>query len=465
MTTLITNGTVVTAEGQRHADVLIEGEQIAGVAPNGAHEWTADRAIDATGKYVMPGGVDIHTHFELPMGPGVVSCDTFESGTRAAAWGGTTTIVDFAVQTIGEPMMDGFDEWMAKAEGNCAIDYGFHMSVADVNERTVLEMARLVEAGVTSFKLFMAYPGRMYSTDGQILEAMQEAARLGATVMMHAENGLAVDVLRAEAVARGDTDPIHHSLTRPPELEAEAVHRSVILAELAGCPLYVVHISAKEAAAEVAEAKARGLPVFGETCPQYLFLDWEHLRLPGFEGAKYVCSPPVRNRADGHHQALWDHLVDDELQVVSTDHASFTFDPQKRLGEGDFTKIPNGLPGVEDRMRLIYHGGVGEGRFDPSRFVEITATSPAKMFGLYPQKGTIEEGSDADIVVWDPNATHTMSVQTSMSNADYNCYEGLEVTGDIELVMARGAVIVEGGEYTGSPGDGRYLPRGTCQLL
>jgi dihydropyrimidinase len=294
-TTLIRNGTVVTATETMHADVLIDDEKVVAIfAPGSMGGLTADTEIDATGKLVIPGGVDVHTHMELPFG-GTYASDDFESGTRAAAWGGTTTIIDFAVQTIGEPMMDGYEQWMQKAEGNCAIDYGFHMIVSDVNEQSLKEMDILMGEGVTSFKLFMAYPGVLYSTDGQIFQAMQKAAENGGTIMMHAENGIVIDVLREQAIARGETDPIYHSITRPPVTESEATHRAIAYAELAGCPLYVVHMSAKEAVAEVAMARNRGLNVFGETCPQYLFLGWNNLREPGFEGAKYVCSTPVRN--------------------------------------------------------------------------------------------------------------------------------------------------------------------------
>ena len=472
MRTLIKNGTVVTHAGRSAADVLIDGEVVVAIAAPGSHSWEdgADRVIDAGGRYVLPGGVDVHTHMELPFG-GTYASDDFESGTRAAAWGGTTTIVDFAVQTIGEPMMDGFEAWMAKAEGRCAIDYGMHMIVSDVNDQTLKEMDMLMGEGVTSFKLFMAYPGVLYSDDGQIFRAMQKAAENGGTIMMHAENGIVIDVLRDQAVRRGETDPIYHSITRPPVTESEATHRAISYAELAGCPLYVVHMSAKEAVAEVASARDRGLNVFGETCPQYLFLGWDNLREPGFDGAKYVCSTPVRNWDDGHQDALWKYLATNDLQVVSTDHCPFCMNDhprlgtQKRLGEGDFTKIPNGLPGVEERMRLIYHGAVADGHLSLERFVEVCSATPARMFGLYPQKGTIAVGSDADIVIFDPEAVTTMTVDTNHMDVDYSAYEGKQVQGKIELVMSRGRVLIEDGTYHGKPGDGRYLRRTTNQYL
>ncbi|MBT8213601.1 MAG: dihydropyrimidinase [Acidimicrobiia bacterium] len=470
-TTLIKDGTVVTATETMQADVLIDGETVVAIYRSGAvGEIVANTVIDAGGKLVLPGGVDVHTHMELPFG-GTSASDTFESGTRAAAWGGTTTIVDFAVQTIGEPMMNGYEQWMAKADGNCAIDYGFHMIVSDVNEQTLKEMDVLMGEGVTSFKLFMAYPGVLYSNDGQIFQAMQKAAENGGMIMMHAENGIVIDVLREQALARGETDPIYHSTTRPPITEAEATHRAIAYAELAGSPLYIVHMSAKEAVAEVAEARTRGSNVFGETCPQYLFLGWDNLQEPGFEGAKYVCSTPVRNWDEGHQEAMWRYLATNDLQVVSTDHCPFCMNDhpvlgtQKRLGEGDFTAIPNGLPGVEERMRLIYHGAVSEGRLSLNRFVEVTATAPAKMFGLYPQKGTIAIGSDADIVIFDPETTTTVSVDTNHMDVDYSCYEGKEVQGKIETVLARGKVLIDSDQYLGSKGDGHYLARDTNQYL
>ncbi|MDA2978413.1 MAG: dihydropyrimidinase [Actinomycetota bacterium] len=467
MKTLISGGTVITAIDITAADVLIEDETVVAIAAPGSHSWgdDADKVIDATGKYVVPGGVDPHTHMELPFG-GTFASDNFESGTRAAAWGGTTTIVDFAVQTKGESLLGGFDVWMAKAEGECAIDYGFHMIAGDINDESLAEMDTLIERGVTSFKLFMAYPGVLYSDDGAILRAMQKAAQTGTLIMMHAENGMAIDVLRAQALERGETDPVHHSITRPAITESEAVHRAIKLAELAGAHLYIVHMSAKEGVAEVADARDKGLPVFGETCPQYLFLSIEdHLDAPGFEGAKYVCSTPIRAKAEGHQDALWMYLATNDLQVVSTDHCPFCMDDhhvygtQKKLGLGDFTAIPNGLPGVEDRFQLIYHGGVVGGRIDLNRWIELCATAPAKLFGLYPKKGTIAVGSDADIVVFDPGVSWTKSVDQHHMDVDYSAYEGMEVKGKVETVLLRGKVIIEDDQYLGSKGDGAYLPR------
>jgi dihydropyrimidinase len=467
MKTLISGGTVVTAIDTIPADVLIDGDVIIAIGAPGTNSWAeeADKVIDATGKYVVPGGIDPHTHMELPFG-GTYASDTFESGTRAAAFGGTTMIIDFAVQVKGESLVEGFDTWMAKAEDNCAIDYGMHMIAGDINEQSLADMDVLIARGCTSFKLFMAYPGVFYSDDGEILRAMQKAAETDAMIMMHAENGMAIDVLREQALERGETDPVYHSLTRPASTESEAVHRAIVLAELAGAHLYVVHMSAKEALEEIAKARDKGLPVFAETCPQYLFLSVEdHVSAEGFEGAKYVCSTPIRRREEGHQDALWMGLATNDLQVVSTDHCPFCMDDhpilgtQKRLGEGDFTKIPNGLPGVEDRFQLMYQGGVVEGRIDLNRWIELTSTAAAKLFGMYPKKGTIAVGSDADIVIFDPDAEWTKSVSQHHMDVDYSPYEGKEVKGRVDTVLLRGNVIVDGDEYLGTKTDGEYVPR------
>lgn len=467
-TKLIKGGTVVTSTEKMEADVLIDGGKVVAILGRD-HEVAADETIDATGKYVMPGGIDVHTHMELPFG-GTFAADTFETGTRAAAWGGTTSIIDFAVQTKGESAMDGFEAWMGKAEGNCAIDYGFHMITGDINEQTLKEMQMLVDEGVTSFKMFMAYPGVFYSDDGEILRAMQKGAEIGATICMHAENGIAIDVLVEQALARGETDPIYHGIVRKSILEGEATHRAIKLAQLTGVPLYIVHLSAKEALDQVIAARDQGLNVFAETCPQYLFLSLEDLG-NGFEGAKYVASPPLRDSAEGHQDRLWQGLKTNDLQVVSTDHCPFCmgdhpqFGTQKQLGKDDFSAIPNGMPGVENRFGLIYNGGVAEGRLTLNRFVEVVATTPAKMFGMYPQKGTIAIGSDADIVVFDPNGETRVSVETHHMNVDYSAYEGWELAGSVDVVLSRGKTIIADDEYHGSPGDGEYLRRGENQYL
>jgi dihydropyrimidinase len=463
--TVIRGGLVITAAEEMHADVLIEDGRIAALAAShtpAAQAFTADRIIDATGKYVIPGGVDGHTHMEMPFG-GTYASDTFETGTRAAAWGGTTTIVDFAIQSVGGTLREGLDAWHAKAEGNCAIDYGFHMIVSDVNDATLKEMDRLVDHdGVTSFKQFMAYPGVFYSDDGQILRAMQRAAGNGGLIMMHAENGIAIDVLVEQALARGDTDPRFHGEVRKALLEAEATHRAIRLAQVAGAPLYVVHVSAREALAELARARDDGLPVFGETCPQYLFLSTDNLAEPDFEGAKYVCSTPLRPRE--HQAALWRGLRTNDLQVVSTDHCPFCFTGQKELGRGDFSKIPNGLPGVENRMDLL-HQAVVDGHLSRRRWIELACATPARMFGLYPRKGTLAPGSDADLVVYDPGAEQVLSAASHHMNVDYSAYEGRRITGRVETVLSRGEPVVTAGEFTGRAGHGRYLPRATCQYL
>ncbi|MEU6736750.1 dihydropyrimidinase [Streptomyces physcomitrii] len=463
--TAIRGGLVVTAAEETYADVLIEDGRIVALAasdaPSASGSWAVERTIDARGKYVLPGGVDAHTHMEMPFG-GTYAADTFETGTRAAAWGGTTTIVDFAIQSRGKALREGLDAWHAKAEGNCAIDYAFHMILSDVNESSLKEMDLLVDEGVTSFKQFMAYPGVFYSDDGQILRAMQRAASNGGLIMMHAENGIAIDVLVEQALAEGRTDPRVHGEVRKTLLEAEATHRAIQLARVAGAPLYVVHVSAEEAVAELAAARHKGLPVFGETCPQYLFLSTDDLDRPDFEGAKYVCSTPLRPRE--HQAALWKGLRTDELQVVSTDHCPFCFTGQKELGRGDFSKIPNGMPGVENRMDLL-HQAVVDGHISRRRWIDIACAAPARMFGLYPKKGTIAPGADADVVVYDPAAEQTLSAETHHMDVDYSAYEGRRIRGRVETVLSRGEVVLDQREFTGRAGHGSYVPRATCQYL
>ena len=461
MKVLISGGTVVNASGPFAADVLVEGETIVGLCARGSStssEWaqSADRVIDATGQLVIPGGIDGHTHMEMPFG-GTQSADTFETGTRAAAFGGTTTIIDFAIQSKGSSLRESLDKWHAKADGNCAIDYGFHMAMSDVNKQTLKEMDLLVDEGITSFKLFMAYPGVFYSNDGEILQAMQQAAKNGSTIMMHAENGIAIDVLVAQALERGEGDPRFHGLTRPAVLEAEATHRAIQLARVAGAPLYIVHLSATEALQEVAVARDRGQSVFAETCPQYIFLSEEDMAREGFEGSKYVCSPPLRPRS--YQPELWRGLRTDDLSVVSTDHCPFCFKDQKELGRANFSKIPNGLPGVEDRVSLIFQG-VDQGEISLGRWVDVVSTTPARMFGLFPKKGVIAPSADADIVIFDPNGTRTISVETHHMNVDYSAYEGMQVKGKVTMVLSRGAVVIDGDQYVGAPGAGQFLARG-----
>ncbi|WP_438485102.1 dihydropyrimidinase [Streptomyces sp. S186] len=459
--TVVRGGLVITAAEEMHADVLIEDSRIVAVASSGTQEWSADRVIDASGKYVIPGGVDVHTHIEMPFG-GTISSDTFESATRAAAWGGTTSIIDFAIQSVGQSLREGLDLWHAKADAQCAIDYGFHMILSDVNASTLREMDGLVSEGVTSFKLFTAYPGVFYSDDGQILRAMQRAADNGGLIMMHAENGIAIDVLVRQALERGERAPRYHGEVRRALLEAEATHRTIQLARVAGAPLYVVHVAAQEAVAELTAARDMGLPIFGETCPQYLYLSTDNLAEPGFEGAKYVCSTPLRPQE--HQAALWRALRTDDLQVVSTDHCPFCFAGQKELGRDDFSKIPNGLPGVENRMDLL-HQAVVDGHLTRRRWIEIACATPARMFGLYGKKGTIAPGADADVVVYDPTAEQVLSAATHHMNVDYSAYEGKRVTGRVETVLSRGQLVIDQRKFTGRAGHGQYMPRATCQYL
>ena len=459
MRTLIANGTIVTTEGSQVADVLIDGETIAMIGADlAAAGMTADETIDATGKYVIPGAIDVHTHMELPFG-GTFAKDTFETGTRAAAFGGTTTIVDFAVQSRGKSLREGLDAWHAKAEGNAVADYGFHMIMSDVNDDTLKEMDQLVTEGIPDFKLFTAYPGVFYSDDGAIFRAMQQTAKNGGLIMMHAENGMAIDVVAEQTVDEGTTDPIGHGLARKAVFEGEATNRVIRLAEAAGVPVYIVHLSAREALAEVRSARDRGSMAFAETCPQYLFLSLDDLG-DGFEGAKFVCSPPLRPK--DHWDDLWTGLVKDDLQIVSTDHCPFDFHGQKELGRGDFRKIPNGLPGVEDRIDLMHDGGVVGERITKERWVEIVSTAPAKMFGMFPRKGSISIGADADIVVYDPNRKRTISATTHHMDVDYSCYEGRQVQGASDVVLSRGSVIVRDGQFTGRKGAGKFVTRSTA---
>jgi len=458
MRTLISNGTIVNADATTRADVLVDGERIALIGEN--LEVTADRTVDAGGKWVIPGAIDVHTHMELPFG-GTFAKDTFETGTRAAAFGGTTTIVDFAVQPRGGSLRQGLDAWHEKADGKACVDYGFHLIISDVRDDVLSEMDQLVDEGVTTFKLFTAYPGVFFSDDGAIFRAMQQTAKNGGLIMMHAENGLAIDVVAGQNFAAGNTDPYYHGTSRSPVLEGEATNRVIRLAEVAEAPVYVVHLSAREALDEVRRARDQGLPAFAETCPQYLFLSLEDLG-NGFEGSKFVCSPPLRP-AD-HQDELWRGLVHDDLQVVSTDHCPFDFHGQKDLGKGDFRKIPNGLPGVENRVDLLHEGGVVSGRITPNRWVQLLSTAPAQLFGL-PQKGVVAVGADADLVVYDPKRTHTISARTHHMAVDYSCYEGRSVTGGADLVLSRGKIIVDGDEWLGQAGDGRFLKRQRSPFL
>lgn len=476
--TLIKNGTVVNATGTAQADVLIDGETIAAVLARGSTllgfdvERNVDTVIDAAGKYVIPGGVDAHTHMEMPFG-GTFASDTFETGTRAAAWGGTTTIVDFVVQYPHEQVLDRYAAWQEKAAGQCAIDYGFHQILSDIQPSSLTAMDELIDEGVTSFKLFMAYKGVFLSDDGQILRAFQKGAQNGALMMMHAENGSVIDVLVEQAVAAGNTSPLHHGLTRPWQAEEEATHRAIMIADITGAPLYVVHVSAKQAVEQIAAARDRGANVFGETCPQYLYLSLEEQlgasseEWGSFEGAKWVCSTPLRSREGGHQHHMWQALRTNDLQMVSTDHCPFCMRGQKDMGLNDFSRIPNGIGSVEHRMDLLYQGVV-DGHITLPRWVEITATTPARMFGMYGRKGVIQPGADGDVVVYDPKGHTSIGIGDGRShhmNMDYSAWEGYEIDGHVDTVLSRGKVVVDGGAYLGTKGDGKYVKRSLSQYL
>ena len=458
MSLLIKNGRIITAVDDYEADIFVEREIVSVIGRD--LQTTADRVVDAKGRYVFPGGIDPHTHLDMPFG-GTVSADDFETGTRAAAHGGTTTIIDFAIQTRGHSTLEALDTWHKKAEGKTAIDYGFHMIVTDVAGGRLGDMRTLAGEGVTSYKLFTAYPGVLYVDDGALFRVMRKAGEDGALICMHAENGIVIDELIKRALDAGKTEPKWHALTRPTRMEAEAVHRVIAIAEQAQAPVYIVHLSSSDALEQVTRARDRGVRAFAETCPQYLFLDHSYYEQEGFEGAKYVMSPPLREK--WNQEALWRGLRSGALQAISTDHCPFRFKDQKTLGIDDFTKIPNGCPGLENRMSLVYHGGVGQGRISLNKFVDLTSTAAAKMFGLFPSKGTIAVGSDADLVIFNPNRRETISINnpfTHHMNVDYNAYEGFEVEGISETVVSRGKIVIRDCEYVGSKGDGQFLKRG-----
>lgn len=458
MRTLITNGHVVTATDDYMGDILIDDEQITALGgPGSFASIQCDEIIDARGKYVFPGAIDVHTHMELPL-PTTVASDDFETGTIAAACGGTTTILDFANQQRGHSLAEALQSWHRKADGRAAIDYGFHMTITDLAAAPEEAMDEMVSAGLTTFKLLMAYPNTFMVDDETIYRVLRRSARLGGLVMVHAENGIAIDFIVREAVAAGHTAPLYHAMTRPAMLEGEAAQRAITLATLTEAPLYVVHVSCAPALQAVAAARVKGLPVWGETCPQYLYLDDSCYTKPGFEGARFVCTPPMRSDAD--QEALWLGLQRRELSVVSTDHAAFNFKGQKEMGMHDFTKIPNGLPGVEHRVMLMYDA-VRTGRLDIHHFVDLVSAMPAKLFGLFPRKGTIAPGSDADLLIFDPERELTISAANQHQRVDYTPYEGVQVQGVPDTVLLRGRVIVQDGQYVGGAGGGQFLARKT----
>ncbi|HEV8603160.1 MAG TPA: dihydropyrimidinase [Gaiellaceae bacterium] len=456
MSVLIKGGRIVTAADDYVGDIFIDNGTVSLIGES--LDVAADKTIDATGKYVIPGAIDPHTHIELPFG-GTVTCDDFTSGTVSAAFGGTTSLIDFCFQMPGQTFAQALETWHEKIE-RCkpVIDVGFHMAITDLREGGTLEdLARVPDEGVTSYKLFMAYKGAVMVDDETLFRSMEVAAETGALVMVHAENGDAIDVLVKRALAEGHTEPIWHARTRPPETEGEATNRAIQLAHVAGAPLYVVHVSCKESIEPIALAREKGWQTWGETCTQYLFIDESHLDQPDFEGGKYVYTPPPRPKENQEH--LWKAIESDVLSAVSTDHCPFNWDGQKTLGKDDFSKIPNGGPGIENRLHMLYTFGVRPGRLSLNRFVELTSTNVAKLFGLYPRKGTIAPGSDADIVVWDPDKKLTISAKTHHSNVDYNLFEGTDVTGAPAVVLVRGQVIVENDELVAQPGAGRFVKR------
>jgi dihydropyrimidinase len=455
--TIIKNGTIVTATDTTRADLGISGEKISAIAAQLPTE-NATHLIDASNLLLLPGGIDVHTHLDMPFG-GTTSADDFLTGTTAAAFGGTTTLIDFAIQYKGQTLRQAFDTWMKKAHDKATIDFAFHCIITDLGSAQLEEMGQLIREGVTSFKLFMAYPGVFMLDDATIFKAMRQAAKHSGLICMHAENGGAIDVIVQQALAEGKRAPKYHALTRPTTAEAEATARAIALAEMAGAPVYIVHLSCNDALEKVRKARDRGLPAYAETCPQYLYLSLENMDAPGFEGAKYVFTPPLREK--WHQEKLWQGLAHDTLQVVSTDHCPFCFKEQKEMGKDDFTKIPNGGPGIEHRLSLIYTGGVHGKRFSANRFVEVVSTTPAKLFGLFPRKGTIAVGSDADIVLFDPAAHDVISAKTHHMRVDYSMFEGIAITGIPRTVFSRGKAVVDSGKFVGRPGAGQFLRRQT----
>jgi dihydropyrimidinase len=466
MSILIKNGTLVTATETLQADILVEGEKISRVGPG----LIAPQAevMDATGKLIMPGGVDPHTHFDLPMF-GTVSSDDHYTGHKAAAMGGTTTVIDFVPQEP-TPLLANVAAWHARADPKAAVDFGFHMNITRYSPQVLEEIPLLLGEGISSLKVFTAYNNRLRLLDGEIFQVMRVARQHGLLTMIHAENGDVIDILIAEALAAGHTSPEWHAHTRPAWGAIEADLRGAALAQQAGgAPLYIVHMNAGGEVDQLQYARQNGLPVMGETCPQYLFFTIDHLKRP--DGAKWVCSPPMRTAAD--NERLWQGLAEGILQTIGTDHCPFFFDgsrpilyegvpvaiPGKELGKDDFTKIPNGLPCVGDRLAILWTYGVRAGRISPNQFVALNSTNPARIFGLYPRKGTLQPGADADILIWDPEKRLTYGTAHAAHRTDYNLFEGWELTGFIDKVLLRGQLIVDGPHWLGKAGMGQFLKR------
>ncbi|NQX57270.1 dihydropyrimidinase [Paenibacillus qinlingensis] len=457
MAKLIKNGTIVTATDHYQGDILIEDGLITGIGLNLAREGA--EIVDATGKYVFPGGIDPHTHLDMPFG-GTVTADDFETGTIAAAFGGTTTVIDFCLTNKGKPLHQSVQTWHQKAQGKAVIDYSFHLMIAEINDEVLAELPSMIhDEGITSLKVFMAYKNVFQADDGTLYRTLLEAKKHGALVMVHAENGDVIEYLIKEALEAGQTDPIYHALTRPSLIEGEATGRAAKLTELANSQLYVVHVTCEEAVQQITEARNRGVDIWGETCPQYLMLDQTYLEKPNFEGAKYVWSPPLRPKF--HQDVLWNALKTGQLQTLGSDQCSFNWNGQKDLGLGDFSKIPNGGPCIEDRFSILFSEGVGKGRITLNQFVDIVSTRSAKLFGLFPKKGTIAVGGDADMVIFDPNVKRTISAETHHMNVDYNPFEGIEITGEPVTVLSRGAYVIRDKQFVGEAGNGQFIKRGT----
>jgi len=457
MNLVIKNGTIVTATESYRADIGIDGETISLIG----RDLSGDEVIDATGMLVMPGGIDPHTHMELPF-MGTVSADDFRTGTIAAACGGTTTIIDFAIQGAGQTLREALDIWLGRAKRKVCIDYGMHVAIGAMDDERMAEMADMVELGVPSFKIFMAYKGSLMVDDETLFRSLLRAKEIGALISVHAENGDVLHYLIKKHVAEGKKDPIWHAYSHPPEAEAEATHRAVVMAGMTGAPLYVVHMTATGALEALKAGRAKGFKVYGETCPQYLMFTMDKYEEPNFEGAKYVMSPPLR--AEGNPETLWQGLTGGDLQTVGTDHCPFNFVGQKDMGKDDFSKIPNGMPGVETRLPLLYHFGVNEGRFSVNRFVELVATGPARLFGLLPRKGTISIGADADLVIWDPNKEHRLTKENLHTNVDHSPYEDVTVKGYPAIVFLRGKILVRDNQFVGEVGGGKFLKRDSIHL-